>query len=173
MNEPRTGWGGRLFHLAAGGAITLVLVLVTATLSAWPAWQSLPEGTALIRLSFTHSGARNCRERTAEELAALPPNMRQARVCDRRRSPVRIEMDIDGNTVFAESLPPSGLAGSGPSRVYERIELPAGSYRLGVRMRDDPAVEGFTHANSFDVQLAPGQSLAVDFNPTQGRFFIH
>lgn len=166
-------WRGRARHLAAGGAITLALVLATAAVSAWPVWQSLPPDRAVVRLSFTHSGVRNCRDRTAEELAKLPANMRNSQACDRRRAPVRIEMDIDGAPAIAADLPPSGLAGSGPSRIYRRVELPAGSYHLMLRMRDDPAVQGFTHEATFDIELSPVESLAVDFDATSGRFVLH
>ncbi len=166
-------WRGRGRHLLTGGALTLALVLATAAVSVWPAWQSLAPGMAVLRLSFTHSGARNCRDRTAEELARLPANMRDAQVCDRRRAPVRIEMDIDGRNVLGADLPPSGLAGSGPSRIYHRIELPAGSYRLDIRMRDDPSVPGHTQEAAFDIELVPAQSLAIDFDDSSGAFFLH
>lgn len=173
MSAPGIDWRRRAPHLAAGGLLSLALVLGVAWLSARPQWQSLPPGNALVRLSFTHSGVRNCRDRTPEELAGLPPNMRSAQRCDRRRAPVRIEMDIDGRPVLAADRPPSGLAGSGPSRVYERFELPAGAYRIDLRLLDDPAVAGFTHAAAFDIRLGPAQSLAIDFDAAAGGFFLH
>lgn len=173
MSAPGSFSRGRARHLAAGGAISVALILAAAILSARPVWQSLPPDTALLRLGFTHSGVRACRARTAEELAALPPNMRSAEICDRRRAPVRIEMDLDGRTFLAEDLAPSGLAGSGPSRIYHRVELPAGTHRLDLRLRDDPAATGFAHVAAFDVTLAPAQSLAVDFDADAGGFFIH
>lgn len=166
-------WRGRARHLLAGGVLSLVLVLATAALSAWPAWQSLAPGAAVLRLSFTHSGARTCRDRTAEELARLPANMRDDKICERRRAPVRIEMDIDGRPVLGADLRPSGLAGSGPSRIYHRLELPAGRYQVGIRMRDDPSVPGFTQEATFDIELAPAQSLAIDFDASAGGFFLH
>lgn len=169
----QTDWRGRARDLAAGGMLSLALVLATAALSAWPVWQSLPPGIALLRLSFTHSGARSCRERSAEELANLPANMRSSQICDRRRAPVRVEMDIDGQPVIAVDLPPSGLAGSGPSRIYRRVELPAGSHHIDLRMRDDPAAADFTQTAAFDVRLAPAQSLAIDFDETVGAFYLH
>lgn len=161
---------GRWHHLVLGTAVGVGLVLATAALSAWPAWQSLPEDYALVRLSFTVSGARNCRDRTPEELAALPPNMRQGQVCERRRAPVHVELDLDGATVLAEDLPPSGLAGSGPSRVYRRFELPAGSYDIALRLRTDPAEAGYTATASQSVTLVPGQSLAIDYDAEAGGF---
>ena len=161
---------GRWNHLAFGGVVSLIVVLAAVIFSAWPAWQTLPEGAALLRLSFTQSGVRSCRNRTPEELAALPRNMRQAKICDRRRAPVYVEMELNGETVFAEILPPSGVSGSGPSRVYERFELPAGTYEITLRLRTDPALVGFTDTTTRIVQLAPAQSLAIDYYAQAGGF---
>jgi len=164
---------GRWHHLLLGGAISLVVVLATAAFSAWPAWQSLPADGALLRLSFTVSGARTCRDRTPEELAALSPNMRQAQICERRRMPVRVELEIDGRRVLAEDLPPSGLSGSGPSRVYRRFELPAGTYDVSVRLRTDPADPGFAATASRQITLEPGQNLAIDHDAGRGVFVFN
>lgn len=161
---------GRLRHLLLGGAAMLALSLGVAYLSAAPGWQSLPADTALLRVSFTHGGDRNCRERTPEELAELPPNMRLAKVCDRRRPPVYVELDIDGATVLAEELPARGIAGSGPSRIYRRFPLPAGRHDIAVRLRDHPATKGFDYAGETQVTLAPAQSFVVDFRPEAGGF---
>ena len=50
---------GRLHHLLLGGVVMLALILGVAFLSAAPRWRSLPADTALLRLSFTHSGDRS------------------------------------------------------------------------------------------------------------------
>jgi len=156
-----------------GGMLTLALFLGVATLSAKPAWQSHPPDAAFIRLSFNHSGVRNCRKRTPKELAKLPPNMRAKDLCDRRRAPVRVEMDINGRRAFAAKLAPSGFFGSGPSRIYQKFEVPAGDYHVDVRLADDPAVAGFAYSASYDIKLAPAQSTAIDFNAANGGFFLH
>lgn len=173
MSGPGIDWGRRWPHFALGGALTLALFLGVAMLSARPMWQSVAGDMALLRLSFAHSGVRDCRDRTAEELAKLPANMRTPQVCERRRAPVRVELDLDGEAAFAADLPPSGLSGSGPSRVYHRFLVPAGSYRVAVRMRDDPAVAGFTQEAAFDIVVAPAESVAIDFDATTGRFYLH
>lgn len=164
---------GRWHHLVMGSAVSIVVVLMTAAFSGWPIWQSMPEEHALVRLSFTQSGVRSCRDRTPEELAALARNMRQAQICDRRRAPVYVEMDVNGETVFSDNLPPGGLSGSGPSRVYQRFELRAGSYDIALRLRDDPALEGFTNTHSRRIQLAPAQNMAIDYNEEAGGFIFH
>ncbi len=173
MRRALQGLAGRGRHLVMGGIATLALSAATAVLSYWPEWQSVPEDAGLIRLSFTHPGGRVCRDRTPEELAALPPNMRTPQVCERRRAPVRVEMDIDGAPVVAADLPPTGLAGSGPSRAYKRLVLPAGSYHVALRLRDDPLTAGFSHEHNRQVVLEPGQNLAIDFRSATGEFVFH
>lgn len=163
----------RWYHLMIGTILGLGVVLATAALSAWPTWQSLPEDHALVRLSFTVSGARNCRDRTPGELAALPPNMRQAQICERRRAPVLVELDLDGTTVLSRDLPPTGLSGSGPSRIYRRFELPAGSYEIALRLLTDPSEVGFTATARRNVTLVPGQSLAIDYDTGAGDFVFN
>ena len=170
MNLRWSELAGRWPHLLMGGLLTLVVALGAAVLSARPAWRSLPEDTALVRLSFTHSGARVCRDRTEAELAALPANMRGREVCERRRAPVQVEMDVGGATVLAAELPPSGIAGSGPSRIYRRFVLPAGEHHIALRLSDDPASEGWSHSGEAVVQLAPQQSFVIDFRPAAGGF---
>ena len=164
---------GRGRHLALGGLTMLAISAASALLSAWPEWQSVPEDAGLIRLSFTHSSGRICRDRTPEELAALPPSMRNPQICERRRAPVRIEMDIDGAPVLAADLPPTGLAGSGPSRAYQRVLLPAGTHEVALRLRDDPTATEFTHQTVRRITLAPGQNLAIDFRSGTGEFVFH
>jgi hypothetical protein len=148
----------------------LAATLGAAWLSAAPSWRVFPEESALLRVSFSHGGARNCRARTAAELAKLPPNMRGTEICERARAPLFLEIDIDGATLFAGTLPPGGLAGDGPSRVYERFVLPAGPHRIAVRLRDSLRTAGFDHEAEQRVDLAPGQSFVIDFRPEAGGF---
>lgn len=159
----------RIRRLVLGTLLTVCVTLAAALLSAWPAWRATSEGAAVVKLSLSHGGERECRQLTDEELAELPANMRRREVCDRRRQPVYLELEIDGRRAFAESLPPTGLSGDGPSRLYERFELAAGDHEIALRLRDDGG-EGFTHSARREVTLAPGQSLAIDFEPRAGGF---
>lgn len=164
---------GRWHHMVMGGGVTLLLALVAAWFSAAPAWQSMAADTALLRLSFTHGGDRSttCRDRTPEELAKLPQNMRAPKICERRRPPIYVELEVDGTIVFAAESAPSGLAGSGPSRVYQRLILPTGSHDLTVRMRDNPLTQGFDYQASRRIDLKPQQSFVIDFRREDGFIF--
>lgn len=163
---------GRARYVVGGVLVSLLLFAGVIALSQWPRWQSLPEDAAMIRLSLRHSGLRTCRTATEEELAKLPPNMRRKEICDRHRPPIRVELAIDDTLVYAREVPPSGLWGTGPSRVYESFEVPAGNHRIAVRMADDPASDAFGHSLTRDLALAPGRNLAIDFDPDRGGFVI-
>jgi len=160
----------RLRRLVLGFMVTTAVAAGTALVSAWPVYRTIPEGAAMLKLSISHGGERTCRALTAEELSRLPPNMRRTEVCDRERQPVYLELDIDGETVFASLLPPSGLAGDGPSHAYERFVLAAGEHRVAVRLRDSMRAEGFDASAERTVTLAPAQNLAIDFDPENTVF---
>jgi len=159
-------------HLVLGTLAATALSVGAAWLSAAPAYRALPEGMALVKLSFSHGGARNCRTLTEAELAKLPPNMRRKEVCDRGRAPVLVELDIDGTPVFHANLPPTGIAGDGPSQVYERFLLPAGTHDFVIRLRDTTRTEGFDQSAEQRVVLVSEQSLAIDFRPAEGGFIF-
>jgi len=163
----------RITRLVFGTIAATAITAGAALLSAWPSYRAIPEGTGVVKLSFSHGGSRNCRQMTAAELAKLPPNMRRKEICDRRRLPVYVEMDLDGETVYSASLPSSGIAGDGPSRVYQRFLLPAGEHDIAIRLRDTPRPEGFDYSAERRIALAPEQSFAVDFNLVAGGFIFN
>ena len=67
-------------------------------------------------------------------------------------------------------LPPRGFAGGGPSRIYQRFLLPAGTHDIAVRLRDRPGTQGFDYAAETQVTLAPAQSFVIDFHAEAGGF---
>ncbi len=157
--------------LAGFAALTIVFGLAVL-LSDAPAYRSLPPQTGVLKLSFSHGADRKaaCRKLTPEEIAALPANMRRTEICPRRRPPVEVELIVDGAVLFRETLPPSGIAGDGPSRVYEKFVLPAGEHTIAVALSDNPQLAGFEYDAVRRVDLAVGQNLAIDFSPADGGF---
>ena len=166
MNQALKYLGQGVFYVAIGA---LIGYFANA-----PSYSRVPEDKALIKLSFSHGAGHkgDCRKRTREELAKLAPNMRKAMDCPRERLPVVVEFDLDGKTVYSDVLPPTGLSGDGPARAYERFVVPAGSHRLAARLRDTDRVEGFDYVTESEVDLAAGQSLAIDFDAVGGGFKI-
>lgn len=146
--------------------------IVVATFAAGPPYERVAPDRAVVKLSFSHAGERRepCRTLSPEELAALAANMRSGVDCPRERVPVVVELEIDGALVYRAALPPSGLAGDGPSSVYERFDVPAGPHRIRVRLRDTVRESGFDHEGAADVQLAARRSFVIDFRPELGGF---
>ncbi|CAG1001572.1 hypothetical protein RHDC4_03227 [Rhodocyclaceae bacterium] len=137
-----------------------------------PRYQHIPPDHSLVKLSLAHFGDRECRKRTPEELQKLPPNMRAPMECPRERSPLSIEMDIDGKSVYKGVIQPTGLSKDGISTVYRRFELPAGEHQLAVRMSDNVREPGFKYVKEDKVTLKPAQVLVIDFNPDKGGLFF-
>jgi hypothetical protein len=154
----------------AQGLLYALFALIIGTFSSWPKYRHLEPEQALIKLSFTHHGKRvaDCHQRTPEELAKLPPNMRAPMQCQRERSPVTIEVDVDGKLVYRHVAEPSGLSKDGASTVYQRLTMLSGEHRLAVRLKDSAGGSGFDFNREETVTLKPGQVMVIDFNAEKG-----
>ncbi len=150
-----------------------LFALAIGYLSTAPAYIHLAPGEALLKLSFSHGAQRvgECRDRSDEELAKLPPNMRIRQVCPRERAPVIVELELDGARLYRESLPPSGLSRDGSASVYRRFVVPAGTHRLAARLSDNAKGE-FNYRSEQTVTLAPAQIVVVEFHGGSGFQFL-
>lgn len=139
-----------------------------------PSYRHFPQDRALLRLAFNHGGApvTECRKRTREELAKLPPNMRKPQSCPRGRVPLVVELALDGETIYRDSVQPTGLFGDGPSKIYQKFELPVGQHNIEVRMRDSRRESGFDYERTFDLDLGARHSIVIDFRAEGGGFVI-
>jgi hypothetical protein len=146
-----------------------LFAIVIGIFASWPSYRALPPDQALVKVSFILHGQRvsECRPYTAAELAKLAPNMRTPLKCGRERSPVTIEVDLDGALVYRQVAAPSGLSSDGASSVYRRLQVPAGEHRIAVRLKDSAGAT-FTHTREETVRLRPAQVLVIDFDPQLG-----
>lgn len=158
-------------RFAAQLLLYVPLMALIGYFSASPKFSPVGVNEALLRLSFIHAAQRKapCRERSAEELAKLAPNMRAALDCPRERSPVVVELELDGKLVLRREVAPAGLKRDGNATVYHRLPVPAGRHAIAVRLRDRPG-EGFNYTREETVELAPGRVLLIDFTAAQGGF---
>ena len=164
-----------VFRYATQAAIWIVFIVGIGYLSAAPTYRHFPEGEALLKLSFVHGGAHAvaCRKRSREELLKLAPNMRRPNDCSRRRVDLRLEIELDGEPLFAATLPPTGLSGDGPSRIYRRFNVSSGAHVLILKLRDSRRDDGgFDYVTRTELDLVPGQSAAIDFRPNHGGFVV-
>lgn len=165
MNRP-VAWG---LQAVLYGAFAATL----GWFSTSPAFEPLPPGHALIRVSLNHAGQRKeaCRTRTPEELARLAPNMRAAEDCPRERAPVLVKVELDGRSVADIVAIPSGLSRDGASVAYRRIPVPAGTHRIRVALADD-AAGTFDRVREEEMRLDPGRVLVIDFEPGKGGIVL-
>lgn len=161
----------KALRIAAQLALYAPLMAILAYFSTEPRFSPVAAGEALVRVSFIHATERRepCRERSAEELAKLAPNMRASLDCPRERSPLLVEVELDGKLVLRREAQPTGLRRDGNVAVYERMVLPAGRHRIVARLRDRPGAD-FNFITEQTVELAGGQTLIIDFNAAKGGF---
>lgn len=137
-----------------------------------PIYKQIPDDVALVKLSMSHLGGRECRKRTAEELAKLPPNMRAPLDCPRGRSDTKIVLELDEKPFYEVIMKPTGLSRDGVGTVFKRFELKAGTYKLAARMNDNLVNPGYNFVKEEQITLKPAQVLVIDFNPDQGGLFF-
>ncbi len=137
-----------------------------------PVYQQFPDGMAQIKLSFAHGAARevDCRILTSKEIAKLPPNERRPNTCGRERIDAHIQLSVDGEVLYDELLPATGLSNDGPARTYQKLMVPAGEHTITARLRDSKRESGFDYEATHQAVLEPFQNLAVDFKADSGGF---
>ncbi|MBO6948235.1 MAG: hypothetical protein JJ855_09675 [Rhodospirillales bacterium] len=164
----------RAFRIIAQGVVYCAFAVLVGYFSAAPAYRLLDDGEAQIKLSFAYGGkpVGGCRDRSAAELEALAPNMRKAQVCSRERVPLAIEFELDDKMIYKNVLPPSGIHGDGPSRMYEKFVIGAGEHKVGLRLRTTVRDQGWDYITRRIVRVDAGDNLAIDFDPVAGGFVI-
>ncbi len=161
----------------------LVSIVPTAALMAFlgyfgsahsPAYEYFDPSGAMLKVSISHASQRKeaCVRRTPEEMAKLPPNMRVAQNCSRERSPVVLEVDLDGQPLMRETESPTGLSKDGRTTFYHRYRIPAGEHVLSIRMRDSIRSEGFDYVQEETVSIAPADLVVVQFLSEEQRFVV-
>jgi hypothetical protein len=135
-----------------------------------PSVSLIGEDEAKITIAFAHAGQLRepCRMLSQEELNKLAPNMRKIDDCPRERSPVIIEAELDGKSVYNASLSPPGLFGDGGVDVFYSAKIPAGEHQLNLKMNDSVRVEGFNHQFARLVTVEPAQILLITFDSKSG-----
>lgn len=156
------------------GLLYALFALIIGVFSSWPPYRHLASDQALIKLSLSHTGkpVADCKHQSPEELARLPPNMRAPVRCPRERSPIIVELDVDGAAAVRHSAKPSGLSKDGASSVYQRIQVGAGAHRIAVRLKDDARSAGFDHVREATVTLKPAQILVIDFDTSTQKITL-
>ena len=118
------------------GCLYGLFALAIGVFSHWPPYRHLGEDQALITLSFSHTGQPVSALAAHRRGTRLPPNMRSPLLCPRERSPVVVELDVDGAPALRQSPRPRPSK-DGAASIYHWLVAGAGTHRVAVRMSDD------------------------------------
>jgi hypothetical protein len=143
-------------------------------LSVRPELRLLADDEAIVSVSFSHAGQRlgECRRLTQDELNALPPNMRTPDDCPRGRHSVRVRLQVDGEVLYEDELPPSGLWSDGKSVAYRRQRVNAGLHRIRMELDDAGSAEVYGHSEIVEIDLRPGQNFVIGFDELSQTFIF-
>ncbi|MGE5142321.1 MAG: hypothetical protein ACM3OA_02675 [Acidobacteriota bacterium] len=153
----------RLLRIVAGAG-ALVGVLAILRIGSFLSYiaERHPEG--VVRLAWRARGehVRECRHRSAEELAKLPPHMRQEEVCEGRVLPYRLVVLLDGTERINREVRGAGAREDRPLYVTEDLAVAPGPHRVSVSF----ALEGAaTAAAETDAHATPSR-LTLDTTVT-------
>ena len=110
MRHPPLGrWRivANLFRFPFQALNYLLFMALIGYFSAAPSYTHLEGDLSQVTLAFGHAGEprERCRQLSPEELQKLPPNMRKPMDCPRERSPVVVELLMDGEMLLEVTFP--------------------------------------------------------------------
>ena len=152
---------------AALGALLVAFLCAGLVAGTGLPYQAEVGDHALVRLSWRAVGERveACRRPSEEELAALPPHMRRAEICEGRMTPFRLAVAIDGEELLDERILPSGTRQDRPVYVLREFPVAQGPHRLRVAFAEE-LPEGAGRAPRpplvLDEAVAAGAPLQVE-----------
>lgn len=156
------------WHRALALVATLAGLLAVVLVVQQPA----PSGQdpARLRLLMAHGGQiKAALGPEAQELQTrLPPGVDPGQVLGGERYPVALRVELDGQVVWEEVYPPSGLRREGLSYAFEELPLSPGPQQIRIWMQDD----GQTWWVVFEgrVDIAPGQVITLVFDDETLQF---
>jgi hypothetical protein len=130
-----------------------------------PTHRHLGEGLAELKIAVRHAGAiiGECVPVAPGAYTPLPGNKQRPQICPRERSPLQLELLLDGETLYRATVPASGLHNDGVASIYRRFTVPAGSHYLQLRMNDDAASQDYRWTLEQQLKLGPAQVMVASF----------
>jgi hypothetical protein len=178
---------------AGGASVALAVVCAVAWLSHVPIPAS-PRDDAMLRVAFRARPERIevCVEQSPEALAALPPHMRRAQICEGTTASYRLEVRRDGVLVADAPVRGGGLRQDRPLYVFREVSVPPGPAVVAIRFvregnpapmeqqSQPPASSGSADLRQaipselvFErrVTLAPREVLIVSYDPDRRELY--
>ena len=124
---------------AAQVVLYALFFIPLAYLTHAPIHKHLAQDMAVLKVAVRHAGkiVGECTTLSKEAYANLPANMKRPETCPRERSPLQLELILDGKILYADSVAASGLHSDGVSSMYRRFVIPAGAHHLELFMTEE------------------------------------
>lgn len=169
--EKKSGTGVNRWGLAA--AVSLVGLYFLTTLSAVPFEHTVGHATLRLAVRLPGQVRQICRQRQAQELAALPAHMRNAQECTRRAQDYALKVSVDDKIRFEKTLTAGGARGDKPLAVEEDFDLSAGSHHVRVEFHplEAESTEALVLDEDFVEDFEGGRAVLVSFNQNLKSLF--
>jgi hypothetical protein len=156
------GAGARFWAALARTVVAVALMTAIALLAQVP--MGAEPTSAALRLSLrAPASIQECRERSAEELAALPAHRRAPTVCETVAVSYRLRVAVDDVLLFESRVQGTGLRRERPLVVYKDLPLLPGRHRLEAALEPEPGAPVAAPAYRLrrELEVSPGQVALV------------
>ncbi len=153
----------RMLRIAIGAAV-LAGVLAVVRIVSFLSYVAVEHTEGIVRLAWRARGehVRECRHLSPEELAKLPPHMRQEEVCEGRVLPYRLVVTLDGTERINREVRGAGAREDRPLYVTEDLAVAPGPHRVSVSF----TLEGAAAAAAESDERATPSRLTFDTTVT-------
>lgn len=150
--------------------VSAVFLAITVFFSDLP--YSTPKSSSQSEFVFSFKLAgevtQNCGQVSKEDLEKLPPHMRQAQKCERKRSYVMIRVYVDDKMVSEKSFKPQGIWEDGISVGLMHIPVEPGTHTIKVELSDKAGIATFPYSDSKSLTFKDGFRNVGIFSKTEG-----
>lgn len=153
--------------------IAAAALLVLGALSRIP-YDADGADAAMLRLSWRTRGeaVEACRDRTTEELEALPVHMRTPQVCTTRVASYRLQIRVDDGPTITRDLKASGARADRPVYVLWQQQLTPGIHRIRIEFHSTHDPEARRLRMDEQVRVRNGEILLVTQDGRDNDFQI-
>ncbi|MBT5057566.1 MAG: 4Fe-4S binding protein [Gemmatimonadetes bacterium] len=145
-----------------GTLASAALLLLIGALSRVPMGETPTEGVLRIGAQVPGLVIEECRDLSAEELAALPLHMRRPTECEKIAPTYMLTVSVDGVAVLARAIEHAGVHADRPLALDEDITVAPGSHQFAVDLRPQ----------DISLQKAPKLRLATTVDVERSRIYL-
>ena len=165
-------WAERL-HLLKVIVPIVMVALLFGFLTDTPKYEVLKPEETEFKLVIRHSGLLlgECRVMSQEELANTPPNMRRPTECPRQKAPLKVELRIDDQLQFEQTVVPSGIHDDGVVAMFDKIRINGGEhqFQLDVKHQMNDGEQSDSLVGTLEVD--PGKVVIAEYTDSGFRLY--